>query len=217
MPGMRRRVVVVEDESLTASLLAEVLSAQNFDVRTANDVMKALVLIRQFDPDIALLDIGLGPGPTGLDLAFRLHKTRPDIAILFLTRHPDQRTAGLGHADIPPNAGFLRKDRVRDSDYLLRSINAVLADQPLQIRDNEDPGKPLGVLSAKQLDCLRLVAAGYTNDHIAALRQVNVSTVERWVAEVFKALGIPSSGPVNPRVEAVRRFVEAAGIPERRD
>jgi DNA-binding NarL/FixJ family response regulator len=73
----------------------------------------------------------------------------------------------------------------------------------------------LGAVDAKHLDVLRLVAMGYTNDHIAQAKKVNVSTVERWMAEVFKALEIPSTGPVNPRIEAVRRFIAAAGIPER--
>jgi DNA-binding NarL/FixJ family response regulator len=177
--------------------------------------VEALSAIRKHDPDVVLLDISLGQGPTGLDLAFLLHRQRPDIAILFLTKHPDQRTAGISMGDIPPNAGFLRKDLVRDTEYLLRSIDAVLGDRPLEVRQNEDPGKPLAGLGAKHLDVLRLVAMGYTNDHIARVKQVNDSTVERWMAEVFKALGIPSAGSVNPRVEAVRQFIAAAGVPER--
>ncbi len=215
MPGLGRRALVVEDDAFTASLIADVLRAQNFEVATAGDVVTALSEVRLFDPDLALLDISLGPGPSGLDLAFLLHRQRPDIALLFLTRHPDQRTAGISLKDIPPNAGFLRKDMVRDVDYLLASIDSVLADRPQEVRHNEDPAKPLGALDLKHLDVLRLVAMGYTNDHIAQMKEVNVSTVERWMAEVFKSLAIPSSGPVNPRVEAVRRFIAAAGIPER--
>lgn len=215
MAGKGRRVVVVEDEVLMANLLADVLRAQNFDVRTAGDVAEARVAIRDFDPDVVLLDISLGVGPTGLDLAFVLHRQRPDIAILFLTKHPDERTAGASPEELPLNAGFLRKDRVRDTEYLLESIESVLQDQPLHVRHNRDPLKPLGTLSDKHLDVLRMVSMGYTNDHIAMLKRVNVSTVERWLAEVFKSLGILAGGEINPRVEAVRQFVAAAGIPKR--
>lgn len=121
-------MLVVEDETFTASLIADVLRSQDFAVVTAGDVVEARAAVRDFDPDVALLDISLGHGPTGLDLAFVLHRQRPDIAILFLTRHPDHRTAGISLDEIPPNAGFLRKDMVRDTDYLVRSIDAVLAD-----------------------------------------------------------------------------------------
>lgn len=215
MPGEQRRVVVVEDESFTANLIADVLSAQNFVVQTAKDAAEARRTVNAFDPDFVLLDISLGHGPTGLDLAHVLHRQRPDIAILFLTKHPDHRTAGINLDEIPPNAGFLRKDMVRDTQYLVDSINAVLADRPREVRHDQDPSNPLGALSSKHLDVLRLLALGYTNDHISTLKQVNISTVERWIAEIFRGLQIETGGIINPRVEAVRRFIEAAGIPQR--
>lgn len=215
MPGHGRRLVVVEDEALTASLLAEVLRTQRFEVETAANVSEARRLVNSFDPDAVLLDISLGEGPTGLDLAHVLHRQRPDIAILFLTKHPDHRTAGISLDEIPPNAGFLRKDMVRDTEYLVESLNAVLNDRPAEVRHDEDPAKPLAALSAKHLEVLRLVALGYTNDHIATLKRVNNSSVERWTAEIFRALDIDTRGVLNPRVEAARQFIAAAGIPQR--
>jgi CheY-like chemotaxis protein len=125
---LERRVLVVEDDSFTASLIADVLRGQSFEVATASDVIEAMTEVRIFDPDVVLLDISLGHGPSGLDLAFLLHRQHPDIALLFLTKHPDQRTAGISPKDIPPNAGFLRKDMVRDVGYLIASIDSVLAD-----------------------------------------------------------------------------------------
>lgn len=59
------------------------------------------------------------------------------------------------------------------------------------------------------------MALGYTNDTIAEIKGAGRSTVERWVAGIFKAMDIDSRGDVNPRVEAVRRYIAAAGIPER--
>ena len=120
-----------------ASLLSEVLTGQGFEVRTAPDVLLARRAVDAFDPDAALLDISLGDGPSGLDLAHVLHAQRPDIALLFLTKHADQRTAGLTDDDLPPGCGFLRKDRVRDTDSLLASLEAVLAEHPDRVRDDD--------------------------------------------------------------------------------
>ena len=86
-----RRLLVVEDEPLMASLLSQVLTASGFDVETAGDVLEARAAIRNFDPDGILLDISLGDGPSGLDLAHVLHAQRPDIAIIVLTKYPDPR------------------------------------------------------------------------------------------------------------------------------
>lgn len=216
MPDFGRRLLVVEDEPLMASLLAEVLVGHGFEVRTAANGLQARQEVEYFDPDAALLDIGLGDGPSGIDLAHVLHRQRPDIALLFLTKHPDARTAGVSETDIPPNCGFLRKDRVRNSTYLLESLEAVLADHSDLVRDDQDPASPLGMLNAKQLDVLRMMALGYNNDYIARAKGAGISTVERWVIGIFRALEIDTHGDLNPRVEAVRRFAAASALPERR-
>ena len=208
-------MLIVEDEPLMASLLADVLVANNFRVETAEDVIQARAAIRNFDPDGILLDISLGDGPSGLDLARVLTRQRPDIAIVFLTKHPDPRTAGLDVDEVPEGCGFLRKDRVRDTEYLLQSIEAVMTDRPREVRHDMDPDKPLDGLSSKHVEVLRLMATGYTNEHIARVKGVALSTVERWTAEIFRDLGIDGKSGVNPRVEAVRQFIAAAGIPER--
>ena len=202
---MGRRLLVVEE-----------LVAQGFEVRTAADGLQARDEVERFDPDAALLDIGLGDGPSGIDLALILHRQRPDIALLFLTKHADGRAAGVSADDIPPNCGFLRKDRVRDSAYLLESLEAVLSDRPDRVRDDQDPSSPLAGLSAKQLDVLRMMALGYNNDFIARAKGAGISTVERWVIQIFRALEIDTHADLNPRVEAVRRFIAASALPERR-
>lgn len=210
-----RRLLIVEDEPLMASLLAQVLTAAGFDIDVAGDVLRARASIRSFDPDAVLLDISLGDGPSGLDLAHVLHAQRPDIAIIVLTKYPDPRMAGVTVDELPPNCGFLRKDMVKDSDYLLEAINTVLADRPTDFRHDLDDTTPLAQLSPKHLDVLRLIATGYTNEFIAQVKGTSQSTVERWTVEIFRALGIDTRSNVNPRVEATRQFIAAAGVPDR--
>lgn len=208
-------MLIVEDEPLMGSLLAQALAVHNFEVRVAGNVHEARAEVRDFDPDGILLDISLGDGPSGLDLAYVIAAQRPDIALIFLTRHPDPSTAGIEVAELPAGCGFLRKDRVRDTEYLLASINAVMTDSPREARHDLDQEAPLSPLSVKHVDVLRLMAMGYTNERIAQVKGVAQSTVERWTVEIFRDLGIDTRGDVNPRVEAVRRFIAAAGVPDR--
>lgn len=212
---IQRRLLLVEDEPLTAALLLKVLAGEGFAVDAATTVSDARALVASFDPDCVLIDISLGVGPSGVDLAHMLSRERPDIALLFLTRHPDLRTAGLSDSDVPPQCGFVRKDLVHDPAYLVEAIEQVLRDQSRSVRHDTDPARPLGDLSEQQLDILRLVSLGYTNDAIARLRGVRPSTVERWIAGILKAMDIDPRGDLNPRVEATRRYVAVAGIPSR--
>lgn len=210
-----RRILIVEDEPLMGALLSEVLVAHSFEVCHVANVTDARAAIRTFDPDGILLDISLGDGPSGLDLAHVLAVRRPDIAIIFLTRHPDPLAAGIGPEELPAGCGFLRKDMVRDTEYLLGAIDAVMTDNPSQARHDLEHPQPLAGLSAKHVEVLRLMAMGYTNEQIARVKDVAQSTVERWTVEVFRDLGIDSKEGLNLRVEAVRRFIAAAGMPER--
>lgn len=215
MSGLQRRLLVVEDEALMSSLLVDVVSAAGFSARSAEDVVTARDLVESFDPDVALIDINLGPGPSGLDLAHVLHVTNPGIALLILTKHPDPRTAGIQASDVPPGCGFLRKDLVDDSTYLLAAIESVLRDQPESVRHDLYPHRPLARLTASQVEVLRMVAQGLTNTAIAQHRRVSERAVEKMLQAIFTTLGISPTDPVNPRVEAVRMYIEAAGLPAR--
>lgn len=212
-PG--RRLLVVEDEPLTASLLSEALTVHGFEVAIAQDVLEARKAVKDFDPDGALIDITLGAGPSGLDLAHALSKQRPDIALLILTKHADPRASGEYAPSIPENCGFLRKDRVRDAAYLLEQLESVLTDRAAEVRQDLMEENPLAALTPRQLEVLRLMATGYTNEFIAHYTQSSLSSVERWVMQVFRALGVDTKGSVNPRVEAVRIFVASSSLPER--
>ena len=214
MPGLLRRVLIVEDEQLVSALLEQTLLSVNFQTSRANNAVEAKRQIETFDPDIALLDIDLGPGANGIDVAHILAKKHPDIAILFLTKFPDLRSAGLRMEDLPPGCGFLRKELVGNTEYLVNAIDNVLGERP-QVRDDLLPNRPLSVLTKNQVEALRLLASGYTNAEIARRRETSVSSVEQLLKTTFKNLGIQSSDDINPRIEAVRIFIQAAGIPNR--
>lgn len=215
MIGRGRRVLVVEDEALTSGLLVEALRGQGFDVDAASSAKQALEIVDPFDPDLALLDIDLGDGPNGVDLGFILHRTRAHISLVFLTKHPDGRSSGAEEADLPPGAAFLSKDRVRDANYLATAIDVALHDRPEDVRHDLEPSRPLAELSDRQLEILRLIARGFTNERIMEETGLSRSSVERWAREVFDRLGIDTAGELNPRVEATRRYIAAAGLPAR--
>ena len=215
MPGGGRKLLVVEDEPLMASLLAESLNAANFNVETAPDAAKARKVIDRFDPDVLLLDISLGDGPSGVHLAHAVHETRPDIAILILTKHPDAKSATSDGLDLPPNVGFLRKHLVNDISYLLNAIEKVLTDRHSEVRQDQPVTSPIAQLSSQAIKVLALVAQGYNNTEIATRMDLSIKSVERWIETIYRELNIDSKGAINPRVEAARQYYLSAGISQR--
>jgi DNA-binding NarL/FixJ family response regulator len=212
MAGWKRRIVVVEDETLVATLIADLLMRHSFEVQVAHSAADARHVISSFDPDAALVDIHLGAGPSGLHLGHVLRQAHPEMGIVFLSRFTDPAVAGLREVDIPDGCGFIAKEQVTDANFLLEAVNSALRGE---VVIEGRAASPLGQLTPTQNEILRLAATGMTNAAIAKHRNTSERTVEMRLKSVYAALGIHVTPDVNPRVEAVRQYIEAAGVPER--
>ncbi|WP_254885685.1 response regulator transcription factor [Streptomyces sp. NA02950] len=94
--GSPVRVLVVDDESALADLLAMALRYEGWEVRTAGDGAEAIRTTRELRPDAVVLDIML-PDMDGLAVLGRLRRELPDVPVLFLTARDavEDRIAGL--------------------------------------------------------------------------------------------------------------------------
>ncbi len=79
--GSGVRVLVVDDNRDSADSLAILLKARGSEVRVAYDGEEAVELARSFEPDVALLDLGL-PKLPGLEVARRIRKARGQKVLL---------------------------------------------------------------------------------------------------------------------------------------
>jgi len=95
---MPARILIVEDEALVAMELRFVLEDLGHEVvGTAADSAAALALARETDIDLALVDIHLSDGPTGVTIGRELavdHK----VAVLFMTANPGMVRNGVAGA-----------------------------------------------------------------------------------------------------------------------
>jgi two-component system, OmpR family, response regulator len=96
LDGSPVRVVVVDDEASLTDLLSMALRYEGWDVRTAADGHTALSLVREFRPDVVVLDIML-PDLDGMRVLSRMRSDGTDVPVLFLTAKDslDDRVAGL--------------------------------------------------------------------------------------------------------------------------
>ena len=196
-----------------SSLLADVLFEHGFTVRTAVDVAQARREIDAFDPDVLLLDVSLGEGPTGIHLAHAMRLSRPDIAILVFTGHSDIASANTDGLALPPGVGLLRKHLVSDKAYLIEALEKVLREEGNLVKKEEEAEDVFAFLGFNGSRALRMLAAGYDNEEIALRCTVSRKTVERWIEQIYRDLGIDTKGSLNPRVAAARRFFFAIGVP----
>jgi PAS domain S-box-containing protein len=98
--GHPRRVLVVDDNSDFAEMLAEAVGALGHRTAIAHDGAEALKVAEEFVPDIALLDIGL-PVMDGYELAARLRAQRRDLTLFAITGYGQESDLKRAH-----EAGF---------------------------------------------------------------------------------------------------------------
>jgi len=206
---LKRTVLVVENEDFLRSLIADSLEKAGFIVATAANGLDAKRLISSVDPDALVLDIDLGHGPTGLDVAAQISLTTPEVGIVFLTDLPDPRFAREKH-EVKKNQAYLNKKLLADSAVLVEAIEAVLLETGIDdFRHDKLEGRPLANLSRTQLQILKLLSEGKTNQQIADARGRSLSATESAVTRTLEELDIPKDAEVNVRVVATRKYFEA--------
>jgi CheY-like chemotaxis protein len=116
MSSSRLRILVVDDNEDAGDMLQAALVAFGYDVEVARDGPSAIVMVERFQPDVALLDIGL-PGMDGHALARRLSEPGPStpVRLIALTGYGDNqdrvRSVAAGfeeHLTKPINLAALR-------------------------------------------------------------------------------------------------------------
>jgi CheY-like chemotaxis protein len=99
--GVPRRVLVVEDDADAAEALAALLRGWGHDVQVARNGVRALAAARARPPDTVLLDLNLGNGPDGLEVAYRLRDEAGllETRMYALTGHPPEVEGVAGELD----------------------------------------------------------------------------------------------------------------------
>ncbi|MDF9809859.1 DNA-binding NarL/FixJ family response regulator [Aurantimicrobium minutum] len=211
----QRRILVVEDDEFTGSLITTALTSEGFEAYLATSAISAKRVLREFDPDAVLVDIDLGIGPNGIEFVQFVRKTRPDITPILLSRHGDTVSAGVKDARIPDGVAYLRKSIIKSTQALVDAVHDAMRGQADSLRHDRQRAGGLEMLTKTQREILQMMSQGLSNKEIARQRDVTISSVEQVVRGIFKAFGLTHDDLVAPRVEAVRIFAAESGLPKR--
>jgi DNA-binding NarL/FixJ family response regulator len=217
-PDTRGRVVIADDDVLLREGVASLLDRAGFDIAgQAGDAEQLIALVREQQPDLAIVDIRMPPthSTEGLDAARTIREERPETAILLLSAHVDVEHAMdlLASGD---RSGYLLKSRVTDVDEFLDTLDRILnggsAVDPALVQELVAARRvtdPLQELSAREREVLELMAEGRSNAGIAHRLWVTEGTVEKHVHSIMGKLGLRATEEDHRRVLAVIAFLEA--------
>lgn len=205
------RIVLADDHAILRAGLKLLLNSQPGwqVVGEASSGAETLAVIRQAQPDVLLLDLNM-PDGDGLSILADLRAAAPQTRILVLTMHED--ASYLQQAVQSGAAGYVLKKAV--DIELLMAIQAVLRGelyvhpamthfllQPPAVSVAVAPDPWLD-LSEREMDVLKRVALGYTNNEIADELFLSIKTVETYRARGMEKLGVQT------RAQLVKSAVE---------
>ena len=198
----RRRVLIVDDDTIVRALVTTSLVGAGFEVEACADTEAARTLIAEFDPDLVVLEANLQGSAAGVQFGATLAQVRPELAVLYLTRYPTLLSADTSIAGLRGRYPVLAKDDVVDAGVLVQAVECALqGDATSAVAAPRVDGAVLD-LNATQLDILNLVAQGFTNAAIAEQRGTQERTIERQLKAAYDTLGLATSGSQNARVGA---------------
>lgn len=213
-PVSEIKLLLVEDDQIILTMMSKAVEAEGFKLLgVATDVVTAMESFKKNQPDVAILDIHLGAGPTGIDLANKIRKINHRVAIVFCTSYKDIRFIKNESHYYPPHTVLLKKSDIVNLDKISNAIHEALE----MVRD-ADETKP-DQLSEKfyknltnlEIELLAMVASGVSNKNIAKERGISTKSCENAIARLAKKLDIPATENNNQRVLMTRKYFELSG------
>lgn len=201
-------LLIVDDHPLFRQGVSDALELeQGFRViGQAADGKHALELIRDLDPDIAVLDVNL-PEMNGQQITHQVTQEKLRTRILLLTGYDDiEQAIHAAHAgaaaycakDIQPQKLVSVIREVAGGKYVIggnvftrRELDDWLESQTEGSRRSySEPGSPYHPLSDREMEVLSCVVKGMSNKEIAGLLGISHQTVKNHVTSILRKFGV---------------------------
>jgi DNA-binding NarL/FixJ family response regulator len=195
------RVVLADDHAVVREGLKSLIDAEHgmTVVGEAADGLAACERVLELRPDVVVMDVSM-PGVGGAQATERIRRECPGVKVLALTVH--EHKGYLRQLLAAGAAGYVLKRAA--AEELVRAIRAVAAggvylDPALAgkvvrgfVRQSPagDTTASGGELSDREVEVVRLTAAGHSNKEVAARLDLSVKTVETYKARAVEKLGL---------------------------
>lgn len=194
------RVLIVEDQELVRVGLKTVLAkTEGLEVAgTASDGRDAVEQARSIVPDVIVMDIGL-PFLSGIEASKQIKEARPETKIVMLTSHDDEEHvfaalgAGVEGYCLKESSGGLLTSAIlsvsEGAAWLDPGIARMVLESTREGRQKVN-SELAGLLTKRELEVLKQVVDGRTNQEIADGLFISIETVKTHMRHIMEKLRV---------------------------
>jgi DNA-binding NarL/FixJ family response regulator len=199
------KVLLADDHSIVRAGLRRIVeeSGDMSVIAEAADGREALRLVREQQPDVAVIDISM-PGLDGLEVISQLNRIAPDLPTLVLTMHEEEQY--VVRAIEAGAMGYITKQSAPEK--LVQAIRKIIsghrflseaAAEALAVRlvRGTKGASPIDALSLRELQVLRRLALGHTNREIAEAYNISTKTVDTYRFRLLKKLNLRNNADLS--------------------
>lgn len=208
------KIGLVEDDDFTRSMLVSSLASLGHSVQVeCSEPRTLLEYVKANELDVVILDLHLGKGPTGADLAIVISRLKPQIGIVMLTSYEEPRLLRANLPGLPRGTIYLRKGEISSVEVLNHGLSRSLQkNDPLNEVGIETRSSQLEQLSDSQLEIMRLISQGFSNSEIAKRRFITEKAVEISITRTAKILKVERNQSQNQRMNMAKAYFRALGM-----
>lgn len=199
------RVIITDDHPIVRQGIRQILEDdrdQRFGViDEASDSTDLLDKVLHNEYDVILLDISL-PGRSGLDILPDLKKRSPDSKVIILSMYPEEqyalkaiKTGASGYLTKASAPEELISAAIKVSNGE-RYITSGLAEIITSSYFDGTGGQPQDILSARELEVIKLLAAGNKLNGIAELLAVSPKTISTYRSRILEKLNLKTTAEI---------------------
>jgi len=189
------KILIIDDHEVVRDGVKKIFEEQpgTTAVGEAGTAQEALMLAREEEWDVAVLDLSLG-GRSGLEVLKMLGQIRPQLPVLILSMHSEEQYAR--RAFRAGAAGYVTKDSSRAElakaiDKVLKGgkyVTPALAEKLVLSLNRNSQLSRHETLSDREFEVMRLIASGKTVGEIAALLSLSNKTISTYRARILEKM-----------------------------
>jgi two-component system response regulator NreC len=197
------KIVIVDDHLIVRDGIKSMLEDQT-DILICGEAGhgdELLNFLSGHSAEVILMDISM-PGRSGIELTAEIRHLYPDIKVLMLSMYMDQeviiravRNGAMGYLE----KNTTKKELIsaihalaRGEEYYSDEVSRIIVRHTLRKSREEEP-KGLQDISKRELEILKLLAEGLTNQQIGEKLFISTRTVESHKTHVMQKLGLKSN------------------------